>query len=56
MKREKSQGRREEDVAQQHRHAHTDGTPVVELLDGDAVVEKVHSNHRQTGEIEDVEN
>ena len=30
------EGRRKEDVAQQHRYTHGDGTPVIELLGGDA--------------------
>ena len=51
------QWRREEDIAQQHRDAHQDGAPVVELVGGDeAGVEEVHPDHRQTGQIDDVEN
>jgi len=56
VKRIESQGRREEDVAQQHRHTHRYGAPVVELLGGDAVVEEIHPDHHQTGDVEQVEN
>jgi len=49
------QGRREEDVAQQHRYAQRDGAPVVELTGGDAVVEEIHPDHRQTGNVERIE-
>ena len=47
---------RKQNVAQQHRHAHRDGAPVVELLGGDASgVEEVHPDHHQTGDIEQIE-
>ena len=55
VERVEHQGRREEDVAQQHRHTHRYGTPVVELLRGDAVFEEVHSYHHQTCYVEHVE-
>ena len=50
------QWRREEDVAQQHGDAHQDGTPVVELVGGDVEIEEIHPYHRQTSQIDDVEN
>ena len=50
------QRRCEENVAQQHRCAHRDRTPVVELLGGDTGrVEEVHPYHHQTGDIEHIE-
>ena len=55
MERVEDQGRREENVAQQYRDAHGNGTPVVKLVGGDTVVEEVHPYHDQTGHIEDVE-
>ena len=56
VEREIGQWRREEDVAQQHRHAHRHGAPVVKLLSGEAPrVEEIHPYHRQAGDVEQVE-
>lgn len=49
------QRRREEDIAQQHRHAHRYGRPVIELVSIDAVVEEIHPDHHQTGDVEHIE-
>ena len=48
------QRRWEEDVAQQHRHAHRDGTPVVELAGGDADVVEIHPDHDQADDVKNI--
>ena len=48
------QWRREENIAQQHRDAHRDRTPVVETK-GVETVEEIHPYHDQTGNVEHIE-
>jgi hypothetical protein len=54
VERIKGQLRRKEDVAKQYRDAHTQGTPIVELIGFESVEEK-HPHHHYTSNVEQVE-